>query len=611
MIGHGVTSSKAVKVASPRSALNRTGQLYYPVILAVVKKVVKEKVAVFRKWRKARKNRDWRGAGVADRAGLENRCLGNQTEGSNPSLSASNPAARRFLPMAPHFVSELFAQFARSTSRAALLYRDRSYTYGEVERLVRNGAALLQKLGMSPGDRVVLWTEAKLPFLLAHLSVLYGGGVSVPLNPRFTPVEMGYFLADSGARLVVVGDEQRRILVGWAESSRPAPKPVSRVGLEDSAHPTKLPVLVPDSAVAAAPEGNPRPTWSAGQDACLIVYSSGTTGWPKGVVHTPANLASSLGALEDCWHVSADDIVVNALPLFHIHGLSFATHLTLLCGGCVLLEDAFHSQRTMEAVGQGTVFMAVPTMYYRFLEQLGFADAARAWKKVRLFTCGSAPIRPEVLPRLQEILGRPVINRYGMTEAHVITSLPLDGPWPQGSVGVPLGGIDMRVVNENGQPVAPGQVGRIQVRGPNLFREYWRQAEATRAAFSSGWFDTGDLGAVDANGFLTLVGRSNDLIITSGYNVYPQVVERVINACPGVRESAVIGLPDDLRGERVVAAVVRAGHELDETRLRAWWSERLVDYQQPRAVIFVDALPRNAMGKVLRGELKDQVQKLL
>src|SRR5262249_20066568 len=205
----------------------------------------------------------------------------------------------------------------------------------------------------------------------------------------------------------------------------------------------------------------------------------------------------------------------------------------------------------------GTFWMAIPTFYYTFLDRPEFRAVARGWRHVRLFTCGSAPIRPEVLPDLESILSRPVINRYGMTEAHVITSLPLDGPWPRGSVGVPLAGIEVRVVRDDGSPATAGEVGSVDLRGPNLFREYWRRPDATREAFATGWFDTGDLGSRDESGFLTLVGRKHDLIITNGYNVYPQVVERVVNACPGVRESAVVGVADTRRGERVVAVVVR------------------------------------------------------
>jgi malonyl-CoA/methylmalonyl-CoA synthetase len=465
------------------------------------------------------------------------------------------------------------------------------YSYGDLERQALSAAGLLQRAGMMPGDRVVICTPAKLPLLFAHLGVLFGGGVSLPLNPRFTREELRYFLTDSEASVAVIGPEERDVLAAL-----------------QSGLPHLRAVLIDEEIIAAA-VATPQAVQRQCDDPSLMIYSSGTTGQPKGVVHTHANLASSLRALQACWRVTGNDVIVNVLPLFHIHGLSFATMLTLLAGGCVVLEDAFDAERTLNVIGDGTVFMAVPTIYYRFLEHAGFPDAARHWSGVRLFTCGSAPIRPEVLPRLEEILGRPVINRYGMTEAHVITSLPLDGPWPQGSVGLSLSGIDMQLVDTNGERVAPGEVGQVQIRGPNLFREYWRRPDATRQAYVSGWFATGDLGTLDHAGYLTLVGRSNDLIITNGYNVYPQVVERVINGCPGVHESVVFGVPDDRRGERVAAAIVRADPGLDDAGLQAYLAERLIDYQRPRDVLFVNELPRNAMGKIVRRELRDRLSR--
>ncbi len=488
--------------------------------------------------------------------------------------------------MPPRFVAELRASFAAHANRSALVYRERTYTYADLERRAASAAALLQRCGMGPGDRVVLCTPDKLPFLVAHLGVLLGGGVSLPLNPRFTREELRYFLSDSGAAVVIAGPQERPLL---EELARDLP------GVRG---------VLADEEVASAADALPAAIEAGADEPCLMIYSSGTTGLPKGVVHTHANLAASLAALAECWRVTPDDAVVNVLPLFHVHGLSFATQMTLLVGGRLLIEDAFEPERTLEVIGRGTVFMAVPTIYYRFLEHPGFAAAARRWGGVRLFTCGSAPIQPEVLPGLEATLGRPVINRYGMSEAHVITSLPLDGPWPQGSVGLPIRGIELRVVTEAGGDTAIGEVGRVQVRGPNLFREYWAKPEATRQAFAGGWFDTGDLGARDGAGFLTLAGRSNDLIITNGYNVYPAVVERVINGCPGVRESAVLGVPDARRGERVVAVVVRADPALDEAAIDAYLADRLVDYQRPRMVRFVDELPRNALGKVLRRELR-------
>ncbi len=492
--------------------------------------------------------------------------------------------------MAALLLDALQHHFVHRGNEPALKHQHRIYNYAELHSLVAGGAARLQSLGLSKADRVILATSNKLALLVGHLATLWAGGISVPLNPRFTREELRFFFSDSGARIAIVDAEVRPVL----ESLQPE--------LPD------LRILLPDASILESHKPWQRDLDIAAGDPCLMIYSSGTTGWPKGIVHTHANLGSSLRALQTCWRFTPDDVVLNVLPLFHIHGLAFATLLSLMSGGCVVLDD-FEPRRTMNALASCTVFMAVPTIYYRFLEEPEFRAAAEAWQRVRLFTCGSAPMRAEVLPELEAIVGRPIINRYGMSEAFVITSLPLDGPWPHGSVGLPLDGIDVRVLVDGEKTAGPGEVGSVQLRGPNLFREYWRQPEATRAAFATGWFDTGDLGFRDDAGFLTLVGRKNDLIITSGFNVYPQVVERVINNCPGVRESAVFGVPDMRKGERVAVAVVRDDLGLDENRLREFWSERLVDYQRPRDIVFVDALPRNSMGKVLRRTLREWIEK--
>jgi malonyl-CoA/methylmalonyl-CoA synthetase len=488
--------------------------------------------------------------------------------------------------MAGHFIHDLQHSFRQRAARPALIYGGRTWTYGELDAAARGCAAWLQDRGIQCGDRVALFTSDKLPFLIGHLGVLFAGAVPLPLNPRFTREEMRYFLSDSGARLMIAGSEQQSMAAGLAKEL------------------PHRPAVIADSMLLNQAGGEWQEPTLEQNNPCLILYSSGTTGWPKGVVHTNANVASALAALGGCWRMSPDDVVVNTLPLFHIHGLAFATHLTWLTGGCLLVEDTFEPQRTMEAIGRGTVFMAVPPMYYKLLSVPDFRTAAKGWSNVRLFTCGSAPIRPEVLPQLEEILGKPVINRYGMTEGYVITSLPLDGPWPSGSVGLPLKGIELRIVRDNGTAAASGEVGSVHIRGPNLFREYWNKPEATREAFSRGWFETGDLGQLDAVGFLTLVGRKHDLIITSGYNVYPQVVERVIGECPGVAECAVLGLTDQQRGEIVAVAIVGSDPHLEEATIIAWCRERLVHYQQPRAIQFVESLPRNSLGKVLRRELR-------
>jgi malonyl-CoA/methylmalonyl-CoA synthetase len=494
--------------------------------------------------------------------------------------------------MSHHFLNDLRTIFAAHATKPAIAHQGRTITYAELEKQACRFAGWLQSPGVEPGDRVVLFTENKLAFLITHLGVFFAGGVPLPLNPRFTREEMRYFLSDSEARVVIAGDDQRALVETLASELAHRPR------------------VLPDSTVWDTPDVHFREPALAADDPCLMLYSSGTTGWPKGVLHTQGSTASALAALKTCWRMTVDDVVINVLPLFHIHGLAFATHLTWLAGGCIWIEDAFDVSRTLEAMKHGTVFMAVPAIYNRLLEDAAFRAAAGRWPNIRLFTCGSAPIRAEILPELERILGRPVINRYGMTESYVITSLPLDGPWPNGSVGVPLNGIERQVVRPDGMPVAVGEVGTVVLRGPNLFREYWRKPDATRSALSTGWFDTGDLGTLDEAGFLTLVGRKNDLIITSGYNVYPQVVERVLGECPGVRECAVLGVPDAQRGELVAAAVVRGEASLDESTLRTWLSDRLVHYQQPRIVVFVDALPRNSMGKVLRRELRDQLARI-
>lgn len=482
------------------------------------------------------------------------------------------------------FLHELQATFGNHAVRCAVVVQHRVFTYADLLAHASGAAGWLQSLGVRKGDRVALCTADKQAFLHAHLAALFAGAVTLPLNPRFTREELRFFLQDSGARVVIVNDEAKQIVEAL------------RGDLPE------LRGIIPDTMVLDSPKGTHRTVAIDGNDPCLILYSSGTTGWPKGVVHTHANLASSLRALAKCWRFTPDDVVLNVLPLFHIHGLCFATQLTLLNGGCLILDE-FDPIRTMERMRECSVFMAVPTIYYRFLDQPTFRDVAKTLTKARLFTCGSAPIRAEVLPELEAILGKPVINRYGMSEAFVITSLPLDGPWPHGSVGVPLDGVEVRVMSDV-EPAKVGEVGAVQIRGPNLFREYWNKPDRTREAFASGWFETGDLGMLDDAGFLTLVGRKNDLIITNGYNVYPQVVERVLNECPGVSESAVLGVPDPRKGERVVAVIVRADPTLNESRVTAFCGDRLVDYQRPRNVVFVDALPRNAMGKVLRKDLQ-------
>lgn len=496
------------------------------------------------------------------------------------------------------FIELLKHQFEENSAKPAIVYHNEILTFGQLGKKAEKVGAFLQEKGLEKGDRVVLYTPEKLPFLIIHLGIILSGGVSLPLNFNFTKDEMSYFLNDSGARFVFADNEQAALVKGIKDK---CPK------LEEVIEPAKV-TEIDDSKKFKEVEID-------AEDNCLILYSSGTTGQPKGVVHTHQNLAASLLDLQKCWRFCPEDILLNVLPLFHIHGLSFAAHLSFISGSSMILEDKFHPLKTMEKIKDATVFMAVPTIYYAFLRRPEFKGKAKEWKKTRLFTCGSAPIRPEVLPELESIINNNLINRYGMTESHVITSLPLDGPFKQGSVGLPLDGIEMKLVSEDGKILsaeAKGEngdpvVGEVKIRSKNLFSHYWNKPEATAKDFDKeNFFSTGDLGYLDEDGFLTLVGRKKDLIITNGYNVYPPVVERVLNEFPQVKESAVIGIPDLRRGEKVMSVIVPNG-TIDIKALKVHCQSKLVNYQRPVDFKLVEELPRNTMGKILKRVLKKEV----
>jgi malonyl-CoA/methylmalonyl-CoA synthetase len=496
------------------------------------------------------------------------------------------------------FAELLLHQFDKNADKPAIIYHGEILTFGQLESKARSIGTFLQNKGLEKGDRVILYTPEKLPFLIIHLGIILSGGVSLPLNFRFTKNEMLYFINDSGAHFVFASGEQ-----------------VSLINQIKDRCPKLREIVSPAEAIVKNDSRRFKEPNLRAEDSCFMLYSSGTTGRPKGVVHTHMNLASSLLDLKTCWRFVPEDTLLNVLPLFHIHGLSFATHLSLISGASMILEDKFHPIKTMEKIRDATVFMAVPTIYYIFLRIDEFKKKAIEWNRTRLFTCGSAPIRTEVLPELETILKGQLINRYGMTESHVITSLPLNGPFPQGSVGLPLDGIEMKLVNKDGRTLSAGTaqednhkaVGEVKIRSKDLFSHYWNNPAATASAFDQeGFFSTGDLGYLDELGLLTLVGRKKDLIITDGYNVYPAVVERVLNSFAQVRESAVIGVPDERRGEKVVAIVVPDGHP-HTSELRKHCQARLASYQVPTRFELVDELPRNAMGKILKRALRDKL----
>jgi malonyl-CoA/methylmalonyl-CoA synthetase len=517
------------------------------------------------------------------------------------------------------FLELLDHQFKENCHHPAIIYQDHVFSFAEVEERARAIGAFLREKGLKEGDIVILYTPEKLSFLLSHLGIILCGGVSLPLNPNFTSEEMTYFLNDSGARFVFASGQQASI-INKIKNKCPVLKAVFNPSLALNEKLLRGAVRKAQSAGRKANDtiGAMRQAPCAMRlpPGCFMLYSSGTTGQPKGVMHTHANTGASLLALQKCWKFSQGDVLLNVLPFFHIHGLSFAAHLSLISGSSMIIEDRFHPLKTMEKIKDATVFMGVPTFYYAFLNRREFREKAKEWQQTRLFTCGSAPIRSEVLDEIETIIGRPLINRYGMTESHVITSLPLDGPYKHGSVGLPLEGIEVKIGKlgrwEDGK-IGREKVGEVMVRGQNLFDRYWEKTEATQSAFDGdGFFKTGDMGYFDDDGYLFLVGRKNDLVITSGFNVYPPVVERVINEFPGVKESAVLGIPDPVKGEKVMAVIVpEAAGKVDIDELKKHCREKLVNYQCPVYVEIVKELPRNTMGKVLKRELKEKFKNRL
>jgi malonyl-CoA/methylmalonyl-CoA synthetase len=437
---------------------------------------------------------------------------------------------------------------------------------------------------------VAAQVEKSVEALALYLGAVGAGAAFLPLNPAYTPAEVGYFLGDAEPSVFVYDPARADALAGVAAAA-PRTFTLGPAGEGTLAE-----------AVAAAP---PRAPAARGpDDLAAILYTSGTTGRSKGAMLTHRNLASNSAALVDVWRFTAADVLIHALPVFHTHGLFVATNVALLSGASLLFHARFDAAAVLADLPRATALMGVPTFYVRLLEQPGLAAAAR---RVRLFVSGSAPLLPETHRRWKAVTGHAILERYGMTETGMITSNPCDGERRAGAVGFPLAGVEVRVTDpETGAPVAPGAPGMIETRGPHVFDGYWRMPEKTAQEFrADGFFVTGDIGRIDADGYLWIVGRAKDLIIAGGFNVYPKEIEEAIDALPGVAESAVIGLPHPDLGEAVAAVVARApGADVTEAAILDALAPRLARFKQPRRVFVVDALPRNAMGKVQKAALR-------
>ncbi len=485
-----------------------------------------------------------------------------------------------------------------SEASAPFLEREdgRVDSYADLDRATARIARLLAETGVHRGDRVAAQVEKSPEAVYLYLAVLRAGAVYLPLNPAYTRAEVEYFLADAEPRLLVCRPEAEEPFSNLCRKLG-VPHLLTLGARGDGSLLERSVGLAGDVA---------RPPIVAG-DLAAILYTSGTTGRAKGAMLTHGNLAANGLTLCELWGFGPDDVLLHALPIFHAHGLFVALHCTLLAGARLLFLPRFDAEAVIERLPRATVLMGVPTFYTRLLAHPGLTRERCA--RVRLFISGSAPLLAETHRRFQERTGHAILDRYGMTETGMNTSNPLDGERIPGSVGPPLPGVEIRVTNEHGTVLGPGEIGVLEVRGPNVVPGYWRMPEKTRADFRpDGFFVTGDLGRIDERGYVYIVGRSKELIISGGLNVYPKEVEAVIDRVAGVVESAVVGVPHPDFGEAVVAVVQREPGRADvseEAIVRAARRE-LAAFKTPKRVFFTDELPRNAMGKVEKNRLKER-----
>ena len=478
---------------------------------------------------------------------------------------------------------------------------ERNVTWGELESRTAQLANLLLSLKLSPGARVAVQTEKSVEALMLYLAVIRAGFVYLPLNTAYQSSEIEYFVGNAEPSVFVCSTKNR----AWTEPIARA-KGVAHVFTLDDLADANTGTLL-EAARAQSPEHEV--AIKGEDDLAAILYTSGTTGRSKGAMLSHRNLRSNAQTLVSYWGWSSNDVLIHALPIFHVHGLFVASHCFLLAGAKLIWFSKFDPKGVVAQLKRATVFMGVPTLYVRLLGESALTREACA--NMRLFVAGSAPLLIETFNAFRDRTGHTILERYGMSETNMLCSnpyLPSDGERRGGTVGFPLPEVEVRVSNDRGERCAVDEIGGIEVRGPNVFSGYWRMPEKTKEEFTAdGWFKTGDVGKIEARGYVTIVGRSKDLIISGGYNVYPAEIEGYINEMPGVAESAVIGVPHPDFGEAVVAVVVaKPGATLEADSIIASLKASIANFKVPKRVFVVADLPRNAMGKVQKNLLRDQ-----
>ena len=476
------------------------------------------------------------------------------------------------------------------------------YSWSDLDRGTAMLANLLDSLQLPAGSRVAVQTEKSVEALMLYLAVLRAGNVFLPLNTAYQEAEIAYFIGNAEPAVVVCSPKN----FAW----------VSRIAFSaGTGHVFTLGEAGDGSLLerAAAHGDQHTPAVRQADDLAAILYTSGTTGRSKGAMLSHGNLLSNAQTLKSYWDWKPDDVLIHALPIFHVHGLFVAVHGALLNGSRMVWFGKFDPKATIARMAEATVMMGVPTLYVRMLAEPSLSR--EAVKNMRLFISGSAPLLVETFDSWIERTGHTLLERYGMSETVMLTSNPCkpqDGARRRGTVGPALPGVGLRVMDDNGAPCPAGDIGHIQVRGPNVFAGYWRMPEKTAEEFTTDaagqkWFKTGDVGKAEADGYVTIVGRSKDLIISGGYNIYPAEIEGFINDMPGVAESAVIGVPHPDFGEGVVAVVVaQPGATLDGAAMIARLKASIANFKVPKHLFVVPDLPRNAMGKVQKNILRQE-----
>jgi malonyl-CoA/methylmalonyl-CoA synthetase len=472
-------------------------------------------------------------------------------------------------------------------------------SYGELISRTGQMANLLVSRDVKPGDRVAAQTEKSVPGLVLYLAAVRAGAVYLPLNTAYTLNELDYFISDAEPSLVVC-DPARAEGIGAIAAKVEAK--VETLGADGKGSLTEACAKAPAQFETVA---------RAGDDLAAILYTSGTTGRSKGAMLMHDNLASNSLTLVDYWRFTDNDVLIHALPIYHTHGLFVASNVTLFAGASMIFLPKFDPELIIKLMARATVLMGVPTFYTRLLQNPALTKEST--KHMRLFVSGSAPLLADTHREWEARTGHAVLERYGMTETNMNTSNPYDGQRVAGAVGHPLPGVTLRVTDpETGKELPRENIGMIEVKGPNVFKGYWRMPEKTKAEFrDDGFFITGDLGKIDSDGYVHILGRGKDLVISGGFNVYPKEIESEIDAMPGVIESAVIGVPHPDFGEGVTAVVVcNKDARVDEVSVLKALDGQLAKFKMPKRVIVVDELPRNAMGKVQKNILRDTYAKI-